>query len=223
VTRHWLAASAAVRLAVAGVVGVIVGVAGTLAVVAAYAPLIGWDAAAATFVAGTWLSVRALDHVATREAATREDPSTGVSDLVLLIAALGSLAGVAAVLLGAGQSGGSGGGGGGGGARELAPVLAGTASVALSWATVHTVFCLRYARLFYTAPIGGLDFKDPDPPCYLDFAYLAFTIGMTFQVSDTDVTDRRIRATVLRHSLISFLFGTVVIAVTVNLVAGLSR
>jgi len=68
-----------------------------------------------------------------------------------------------------------------------------------------------------------VDFKQDADPTYRDFAYLAFTVGMTFQVSDTDIGKSAIRETVLRHALISFLFGAVIIAVTINLVAGLSK
>jgi uncharacterized membrane protein len=95
--------------------------------------------------------------------------------------------------------------------------------VALAWASVHTVFTTRYARLYFTGSPGGVDWGGSEPPSYLDFAYLAFTVGMTFQVSDTAVTDRRIRFAVLRHALLSYLFGTVFIATMINLVAGLGR
>ena len=86
---------------------------------------------------------------------------------------------------------------------------------------MHTVFALRYAHEYYTDPVGGIDFKTRDErPDYLDFAYVAFTVGMTFQVSDTDVQARRIRRTVLRHALLSYLFGAVILAVVVNVIAG---
>lgn len=91
----------------------------------------------------------------------------------------------------------------------------------LSWAVVHTTFVLRYTRLYYTGQDGGVDFNQPEPPAYLDFAYRAFTIGMTFQVSDTTIQAGAIRRTVLRHALLSYLFGTVIIATSINLVAGL--
>jgi len=68
-------------------------------------------------------------------------------------------------------------------------------AVAAAWASVHTVFTTRYARLYYTGPDGGIDFNQDDPPQYSDFAYLAFTIGLTFQVSDTDLKTKLIRAT----------------------------
>ena len=77
-------------------------------------------------------------------------------------------------------------------------------SVALAWASVHTVFTTRYARIYYTGPDEGVDFNEDDPPRYSDFAYLAFTIGMTFQVSDTDLKTKEIRATALKHALLSY-------------------
>ena len=70
---------------------------------------------------------------------------------------------------------------------------------------------------------GGIDFNEDDPPAYADFAYLAFTLGMTFQVSDTDLQTKPIRATALRHGLLSYLFGAIILATTINLVAGLVK
>ncbi len=100
----------------------------------------------------------------------------------------------------------------------------GIGSVVLSWAVVHTVFTLRYAKLYYAESDGtGIDFNQPGPPKYSDFAYLAFTIGMTFQVSDTDLQNTLIRATALRHSWLSYAFGAVIIATTINLIAGLAK
>ena len=82
---------------------------------------------------------------------------------------------------------------------------------------------LRYAHVYYTPPKGGIDFKSRgvEEPDYLDFAYTAFTVGMTFQVSDTDITRREMRHQVLRHAFISFLFGAVILATTINVIAGL--
>lgn len=99
----------------------------------------------------------------------------------------------------------------------------GVAAIAASWLVVHTVFTLRYARLYYTEPRGGVDFGQDPEPTFRDFAYVAFTIGMTFQVSDTALRETDIRATALRHALTSFVFNTVIIAVTVNIVAGLTH
>ena len=79
------------------------------------------------------------------------------------------------------------------GAAEVWRVGLGLASVVLSWAMVHTIYTLRYAHLYYKGPDGGIGFNDSGRPTYADFAYLAFTIGMTFQVSDTAMTSRAIR------------------------------
>jgi uncharacterized membrane protein len=96
-------------------------------------------------------------------------------------------------------------------------------SVVVSWVLVHTLFTVRYARLYYLPPAGGIDFNDDEPPQYSDFAYIAFTIGMTFQVSDTDVRSKAVRRAALQQALLSFPLGTVIIATTVNLVAGLAN
>ncbi len=177
-----------------------------------YAPLIGWDAAAATFSFMTWVGVAPMDASATAEHAQREDPTRATTDALLLAASLASLIAVGVVLVAANSA-----------KSETRGLLAGlaVASVALSWQLVHTLFTLRYARLYHAAG-GGVDFNQDAPPRYLDFAYLAFTIGMTYQVSDTDLKTTTIRAAALRHALISFLLGAVILATTINFVVGLS-
>jgi uncharacterized membrane protein len=94
-------------------------------------------------------------------------------------------------------------------------------SVALSWVVVHTVYTLRYARLYYTPPEGGVDFGGSELPRFSDFAYLAFTLGMTFQVSDTNLKTNAFRKLALGQSLLSYLFGTVIVASTVNFIVSL--
>jgi uncharacterized membrane protein len=130
---------------------------------------------------------------------------------VLLGAGAASLVAVAFTLSQAGQASAP--------ARGLLTALA-VGSVALAWTSVHTVHVLRYARLYYSPPQGGIDFGSEDPD-YADFAYLALTIGMTFQVSDTDLTAKRVRRVALHHALLSYLFGTVIVAITVSTVAAL--
>jgi len=93
----------------------------------------------------------------------------------------------------------------------------------VSWTLVHTVFTLKYARLYYCGTPGGIDFNDTGAPDYHDFAYLAFTIGMTFQVSDTNLQSKQVRRTVLRQAWLSFPLVTVIIATSINLVAGLAK
>jgi uncharacterized membrane protein len=205
--------SAARRVTVAFAVGVVIG-----AVLARFTPwqidsILAWDAAATVFVVWVWAEIRGLDAIATRAIAMREDSSRLAADLVLISASIVSLVGVALVLLEASASTGT--------ARPLIIAVA-VVSVAASWFAVHTTFTLRYAHLFYLEG-GGLDFHDRRDPCYADFAYVAFTVGMTFQVSDTEVTSTRIRVSLIRHALLSYLFGIAVIALTINVVAGLLR
>jgi uncharacterized membrane protein len=178
-----------------------------------YAPLIGWDAAALLFSVWVWTAVIIpLSSAQTAAHATREDPGTPATDVIVLIAAVASLAAVGFILIKATSA---------QGASQDLLAGAGVGSVTLSWFTVHTLFALKYARLYYTGAHGGIDFNQKTPPRYVDFAYLAFTIGMTFQVSDTDLESPPIRATALRHALVSYLFGAVILATTINLIAGL--
>ena len=109
------------------------------------------------------------------------------------------------------------------GGQSAVDAVLSVGSVALAWVSVHTVYLTRYAGLYYAGAPGGIDFNEDEPPQYSDFAYLAFTIGMTFQVSDTDLTNKEIRAAALRHALLSFLFVAVILAATINLVAGLAN
>jgi uncharacterized membrane protein len=178
-----------------------------------FGPLAAWDIVALSFLVATWRRVLKFDAELVERHATREDPSRFVSDIILLLASGASLVAIGLLLVGPKTAG-------------LSPaVYAGFSilSVIASWLLIHTVFTLRYAQLFYTKPIGGVDFGDTKSPRYADFAYLAFTVGMTYQVSDTILTKRKFRATALRQALLSFVFGTIIIAMTINLVAGLGK
>jgi uncharacterized membrane protein len=98
----------------------------------------------------------------------------------------------------------------------------GVASIVLGWAVVHTTYTLRYVDLYYQHD-RGTDFNEQEPPDYRTSPYVAFTIGMTYQVSDTDLQTQPIRRTALKHALLSYLFGVAIIAVTINVVASLAR
>lgn len=175
--------------------------------------LIGWDVTAAVYLGWSWLSIARLDSAATARLAVRQDPNRALADTLLLTACIASLLAVTVVVGFAETS---------PGISKTLHVALGAVSVLLSWIVVHTVFTTRYARLYYTGPDGGIDFHQRTPPCYADFAYVAFTVGITFQVSDTNLSTREMRAAVLRHALVSYLFGAVIIAVTINLLAGLA-
>jgi uncharacterized membrane protein len=182
--------------------------------VAPFGALIGWDAGAGLYVAWTWLSFAHLDPDRTAAMVTRDDPSRPIVETILGVAGIASLAAVVVVIVHAGQVEGV--------AKGLQTAL-GIGSVVASWLVVHTSYTLRYAKLYYTGDDTGIDFNQQQPPRFTDFAYLAFTIGMTFQVSDTDIQTSDIRATALRHGLLSYLYGTVIIATAINLVAGLAK
>lgn len=203
---------ASARVVMSAGLGVVAGVIAAFFTLAQAAALIGWDVAAASFLAGVWLTVWHLDPEATQRRATRLDPSRSLADLLVVAAGVAILAAVALALVRAG---------GAHGGTKAYLLSVGLVSVVFSWMSVHTVFTLNYARLYYGDEPGGIDFNEPDRPDYLDFAYLAFTIGMTFQVSDTNITVKPIRRAALRQGLISYLFGAVIIALVINIVASL--
>jgi uncharacterized membrane protein len=178
------------------------------------APLVGWDATALTYVVWTWANIGRLDASRTATHAVIPDPTRRGADLIVLLASAVSLIAVAFVIARAGHAHGSG---------EIFQTVLGIGSVVVSWVVVHTTYTVRYATLYHTGRLGGIDFNQDDPPTYADFGYVAFTIGMTFQVSDTSFTSSAMRSTALRHGLLSYLFGTIIIATAINMIAGLAH
>ena len=200
---------------IAAVLGVAAGT--TTAIIGSWqlAVLVGWDAAA-LFIAGSiWTFIPVLDSATTQRVAIREDDSRALVDVVMVVACLVSLVGVLLGLARASEQHGA-----------TAAVLTSVAvfTVFLSWFTVHTLFVLRYAHLYYSNAVGGIDFPSSDePPDYLDFMYVSFTVGMTFQVSDTGIRQRPLRRAVVRHALLSYVFGTVIVGIVINVVGGFVR
>ncbi len=177
-------------------------------------PLAGWDVTALVFLLGIAYRLAPLNAAETAALAQREDPSRPTADLLLIGASLVSLLAVGLVLVRASHE------------HALDKGLlvgASVLSIVLAWSIVHAVFALRYARQYYRGTSGGINFSGETHPVYSDFAYLALTIGMTFQVSDTTLQSKELRRMALRHALISYVFGTLIIATTVNLVAGLGK
>lgn len=201
------------RLVVMFVAGIVAGGAAALGGLAGISFVVGWIVACAVYLIWVWLVVHGFDGDATRAHAKAEDPDRHTTQILLVAASLGSLAIVGFTVIEASRASG-----------VRADVLAGLAvlAVALSWFLIHTLFMLRYAVLYYSGEEGGIDYNQKEPPTYADFAYLAFDLGMTYQVSDTTITSSAIRHVILRHTLLSYLFGTVILATLINLVAGLS-
>jgi uncharacterized membrane protein len=203
--------------AAAGAVGAVVtGVLGQWV----YAFSIGWDVAAVIFVTWTWLAIAGMDPAATEAHATAEDPTKRSTQLIVLGASVASLVGVALLLVKTNDASGIG---------EVSVAAVAVATIAVSWLVVNTIFTLRYALLYYdpdeggtAGGVGGIDFGRSGPPRYSDFAYLAFTIGMTFQVSDTQLETSELRRTVLRQAILSYLFGSLILASTINLLVSMA-
>ena len=180
----------------------------------AIALIIGWDFFCALFLASIWLTIMKADGPKTQKLARREDETRTTAAFLLLAASATSVLAVAIPLSMAGEE---------DGGTKVALIAVATVTVVLSWFVVNTVFTLRYADLYFRAQTPVIDFGCDDVPNYQDFAYVAFTIGMTYQVSDTSIGSKTIRRTALHHAYMSYLFGTVVVAMTINVVAGLFR
>ena len=208
---------AVARSAMALGIGAAAGLALSLRYSTAVAVLGGRNAAGLTLLALAWLIIVSCDSQATGQRAAAEDPGrTAVTALVILA----SLAGVLAVTVLVRKP------------EAIAPreelelVALCLVTVMVSWTLTHTAFTLRYAHLYYREDeegVGGAEFPGRGEPNYLDFAYLAFTVGMTFQVSDTAVSSKHIRHTVLVHAVLSFLYSTAILAFVLNLVAGMAH
>jgi uncharacterized membrane protein len=181
---------------------------------AKYAPLAAWDAIAICYAGSALFSVLRYNATETREHARRENPGRTVGDIILIFTSIASIVAVGVLVLLANNA---------EGLEKGVDIGLGLFSIVASWLVVHTIFLLGYARQYYGDPEGGINFNEQSSPRYADFAYLAFTIGMTFQVSDTDIQTKDLRATILKHALLSYLFGTVIIATTINTLASLSQ
>lgn len=208
-----LATTPRARVLIAAVLGIVLALLASTVWPWQMAVLAGWDLALAIYITWGWIIVRNFDAAETGEMALTEDLSRRESELVLIVASLMDLGASAFALIEATSQ-----------TVLVAGLINGATvlSVALSWAAIHTVYAFRYARIYYEAPVGGVDFKG-GPPDYRDFAYLSFTIGMTYQVSDTMFTSRAMRRVALPHTLLSYLFGAVIGATVINVVAGLFR
>jgi uncharacterized membrane protein len=177
----------------------------------------GWDASALAFLLATWPIIIRADSSRAAQLAAREDQTEGSARLLLVAAGAASLLGAGYALHLAGQE---------RGAPRVLLVCVAVLTVVLSWTLINTVYTLRYADQHFRSKPGGIAFGTGDEqerPSYRDFAYVAFTIGMTYQVSDTTLRDPEIRRSVLAHAILSYLFGVVIVAGSVNLISGLFR
>jgi uncharacterized membrane protein len=199
------------------VLAITIGAGAALSVVLPWelAAVLGWDIAGTVFLLSVWHMIGGADSGHVQQLARREDETRGDATALLATVCTASLLSVGYALGVAGHR---------VGAERVSLIAVSVLTVAVSWAVLNTVYTLRYAHLYF-ATGAGIGFGDAAAAAltYRDFAYVAFTIGMTYQVSDTAVRDPRIRRTVLGHAILAYIFGVVIVAGAVNLIAGLFK
>lgn len=174
--------------------------------------LAGWSALCLVSVVWILTVTWSMDGPATRALATGEDPGRPIARGIAVVGSIASLSAAAVVLI---QT------------RDVdsfrASLLAAVAVVAVvaSWALIQVDYMLRYAHVYFSEPVGGIDFHQDHDPCYVDFAYFSVGLGMTYQVADTDVSTTALRRVVIAQTMLAYLFGAVILATVINLIAGL--
>lgn len=182
------------------------------------AAMIGWDIFSLLMVSFCWLTFFTTTSEETCVLASREDESRTIIFIIVIVSLLISLFSIIILMKNTNEH----------LIRQGLHEPVSLLGVGLSWLLLHSIFTLHYTHLFYgdnrtlkDATIGGLNFPGEDTPDYLDFAYFAFVIGMTFQVSDINITARNIRRLALLHGIISFLFNTIIVALTISIITNL--
>ncbi|ARS41424.1 hypothetical protein CA265_17895 [Sphingobacteriaceae bacterium GW460-11-11-14-LB5] len=178
--------------------------------------MLGWDAFCLMLITLHWYMFFHTSAAETHLKAKMQDETRGEIFAIVVVSTFAGLLAVILLLIN----------------KDIEPLdlVVAIAGMFLSWFLVHTTFSMRYAHLYYgdkkksTDKKGaGLEFPGDDEPDFIDFAYFSFVLGMTFQVSDVEISDRKIRRLSLLHSLIAFIFNTVIVALTINALAGLSK
>ncbi|MEO6733964.1 MAG: DUF1345 domain-containing protein [Ferruginibacter sp.] len=178
-----------------------------------------WDVFALSFIVTSWVVffTRPLSDI--KKQANKEDGSRLFVLLSILVSSFASMVMVLLLMIKKDQPPGQG----------LLIILLSISGMVFSWIMVHTIFTFHYAHMYYyegkddTPGKDALVFPNEKTPDYLDFAYFAFVIGMTFQVSDVEINSRRIRRLAMAHGLLAFALNTFVVALTINLIAGLKK
>jgi len=179
-----------------------------------------WCVFAFTFVATSWvvLCTRTLEEI--KKYAKKEDGSRIYIIMANILTSFAAMIAVLVLVVDKNRS----------TSEDMFTVPACILAVVLSWVMVHTIMTFHYANLYYDDDEekkkdnrGGLEFPGDEAPDYFDFAYFSFVVGMTFQVSDVQITNKKLRKIVLGHGLISFALNTFVVALTINFIAGLSK
>ena len=180
----------------------------------------GWDVFCFCLLLLYWLSFFTTPHAQIRRQAARDDPSRTIIFIIVLVCSAASMLAIILLLTAKNET----------NSEKALHVPLALMGMILSWVTVHTLFTVRYAHMYYgnregnpDTHRGGLNFPDDQLPDFLDFAYFSFVIGMTFQVSDVNISSKKIRRLALLHGFISFIYNTIIVALTINIIAGLKN
>lgn len=181
--------------------------------------LLAWDSFCIAMIAASWTLFFSTNADELCDVVAKQDDGLKVIFFIVLTAVVFSVLGTLILLVNNSLS----------SLDKVFHAVVSLTPVLFSWVLLHTIFAIRYAHLYHDnnnelntgSKVGGIEFPSKVQPDYVDFAYFSFIIGMTFQVSDVSVSSRVIRRFVLMHSMISFFFNTIIIALTINTVAGL--
>lgn len=208
VLEHW-------RLAVSFLAGLVAwGVAKYFEVPKGAHVLLGWDAGAIIYLATTWWLFLTASEAKVRSRAAQEDEGAPVLLLIVLAAILASLGAVVDAMITAKDSSGD--------VKVLVGVAAGL-TMMLSWLVLQSAFVLHYAHRHFGRGEGqgGIQFPGEPPTSYMDFAYLAFSVGATFQVSDNSILTSKLRRLVTAHAAAAYFYNTAILALGINIIASL--
>ncbi len=180
-----------------------------------------WDAGMICFLISTWvLMLQAIPKTMRRNAQSQDEGRITILGLITA-AACASLLAIAFILKEAKTNNPN---------LVIFYVILAMVTIVGSWLLVHTIFAMHYAHEYYqdhktdtNSEAGGLNFPDDIDPDYWDFLYFSFVIGMTSQVSDVEITSRSLRRLTLFHSILSFFFNTIIVAMSINIIAGLIK
>lgn len=179
--------------------------------------LLAWTVGASTYLVLSWWLAVAFDAQRTRARAQAQDQPGMTLFVLLLLSVFASFAAVALMLQHVKDL---------SGAQRAAHLGLSLLALAATWLLMQTIFAFRYAHLYYQEELrghphgAGLDFPGKLPPDYFDFLYYAHVVGMTSQVSDVVVTSRQMRRLTLMHSVSAFAFNMLVLALSINVMAG---
>ena len=181
--------------------------------------VVAWDAFTSVFLLIAWIGISRSRDEDVRKQAERYDFSDSAVLLLCLCAVMASLGGILWLVESSAQL--------NPGLKEYSLGLA-VLTVAFSWLFLHTVLGIHYAHAYYWpkqdaagAHMGGLEFPGGEAPDYLDFLYFSFVLGAAAQTSDVAITAKPIRRLVMLHTMLSFVFNTVLLALTVNIASTL--